>query len=85
MFKSQGQGVNPFVWAVTLPCSEATTVGRRSMDTVAPPSAAFLSQQCGSSILDRPLCCLFPGQGGVLVLLGLVHAAGAAGDVGSGM
>lgn len=55
------------------------------MDTVAPPSAAFLSQQCGSSILDRPLCCLFPGQGGVLVLLGLVHAAGAAGDVGSGM
>lgn len=49
MFKSQGQGVNPGVWAVTLPCSEATTVGRQSLDAVALPWAAFLCQRRGSS------------------------------------
>lgn len=51
MFKSQGQGVNPRVWAVTLPCSEATTVGRQSLDTVALPWAGFPGQESGSSTL----------------------------------
>lgn len=49
MFKSQGQGVNPGLWAVTLPCSEATTVGRQSLDAVTLPWAAFLHQECDNS------------------------------------
>lgn len=78
MFKSQGQGVNPCVWAVTLPCSEATAVG-----TQRGHGGTALCQERGGSALDRPLGCLFPIQGGVLVLLGLGRAGGP-GDGGSG-